>query len=246
MFVRIQVEHKWIKLFKVSHFFLERDSFFHVLIFSVEMSRSVQSFAKNVPVRTWNSVFGPDVVDNVKEEDDKPRDADFHLFYRPLESTPALRAQPFSHWAVVVEYPNEPKRVFTFEAGKGEGQDNRIIATRSQQYPEERDKGKLVKLGTKCISPKKLLEYARSVSLNGKSYNLLIRNCQAWCKEFCSCISPSFLQQQFWDTQNTLTVGGAILGGLLAVVVGIFAVSSLASSSGSRTEDVESDEDEDN
>jgi hypothetical protein len=240
------IGHKWIKRFKVSHFFLECYAMFNVEIFSVGMSRSAQSFAKNVQVRTWNSVFGPDVVDDIKEEDDKPRNADFYLFYRPLESTPGLGAQPFAHWAVVVEYPNEPKRVFTFEAGKGEGQDNRIIATRSQQYPEERDKGKLVKLGTKFISPKRLLEYARSVSLNGQTYNLLIRNCQAWCKEFCGYISPSFLEQQFWDTKNTLTVGGAILGGLLAVVGGIFAMSSLASSAGSPEEDVESDEDDDN
>ena len=43
-----------------------------------------------------------------------------------------------------------------------------------------------VGLGDCKISSKKLVKIARSNKLNGKKYNLLDRNCQLWCQEFCS------------------------------------------------------------
>ena len=71
-------------------------------------------------------------------------------------------------------------QVYTFEAGQ-EGKDtDRVVATRALEYPAQRDKGKMIRLGSKIISPKRLLEIALSNSLNGKSYNIRERNCQAW------------------------------------------------------------------
>ena len=70
-------------------------------------------------------------------------------------------------------------QVYTFEAGQ-DNKDNKVVATRAREYPAQRDKGKMIRLGSKIISPKRLLEIALSNSLNGKSYNIRERNCQAW------------------------------------------------------------------
>ena len=70
-------------------------------------------------------------------------------------------------------------QVYTFEAGQ-DNKDNKVVATRAREYPAQRDKGKMIRLGSKIISPKRLLEIAQNNSLNGKSYNILVRNCQAW------------------------------------------------------------------
>ena len=138
------------------------------------------------------------------------REANFYLYYRPLEAMPGLVGQSVSHWSVVTEFPSEPKRVFTFEAGAEEKQASKIIATRSMEYPPPNDNLKRKELGTKVVSPKQLLEHAQKVSLNGKPYNLITQNCQAWCKEFCSQISKEFLKEQFWDAKNFVDVVAAI------------------------------------
>jgi len=168
----------------------------------------------------WNSIFGPEKIENIREDDNEEREAHFVLFTRPLESMPNMSAQPLSHWAVIVEYPREPKKVYTFEAGQENKDTDRVVATRALEYPAQRDKGKMIRLGSKIISPKRLLEIALSNSLNGKSYNILVRNCQAWCKEFCGHIAKEFLEEQFWDAENLFLVS-------LAAVSGLFLASSV-------------------
>ena len=61
----------------------------------------------------WNSILGPEEVEKIREDDDEEREAHFVLFTRPLDSMPNMSAQPLSHWAVIVEYPREPKKVLT-------------------------------------------------------------------------------------------------------------------------------------
>jgi hypothetical protein len=170
----------------------------------------------NAQSRTPTSILGPKNVEAITENDDQLREANFYLYYRPVEGLPWFLAwvfgRPISHWSVVTEFPTcEPPRVFTFEAGAEQSQGSKIIATRSMEYPPPNDNLKRIELGAKCVSPRQLLEYAQKVSLNGKPYNLIIRNCQAWCKKFCSFISNDFLEEQFWDAKN-FVVAAAVAG----------------------------------
>jgi hypothetical protein len=184
------------------------------------MSRSFR------PKDVSNSLRGTEEVDKIQEDDDAVREAHFSLFTRPLDSTPGFRAQPLTHWAVVVEYPGE--KVYTFEAGQQGKEADRVVATRTLDYPHKKETGKLIQLGSKCISPKQLLQIAQNVSINGKSYNILVRNCQAWCKEFCGCVSDEFLMDQFWDAKNLAWLSLATFGGFFLVssfILGAFSSS---------------------
>lgn len=171
-----------------------------------------------LPNTLHRSILGPKNVMEINETDDHTRQATFYLYYRPLESMP-VDAKPLTHWAVVVEFVEAQERVFTFEAGAEEKNSSKIIATRSMEYPTKHDKGRLNELGTKCVSPKQLLEYAQQVSLNGQSYDLIFRNCQAWCKEFCRKISKGFMKDMYWDSKNfslVLAVSAAVSSSVLS------------------------------
>ena len=124
---------------------------------------------------------------DINEYDDEDRYCKFYLYTRPLKYTPHVNAIPLSHWAIVVEYP-EPcnscpcPRVFTFEATKGE--DGKVVAYRSMEYPLNRTRYHIMEWCTGKISPKKLLKVAQKNDTIGQSYELLRVNCQLFCKQF--------------------------------------------------------------
>lgn len=161
-----------------------------------------------------------------QEDDDIIRIANFSLYATQLQSVQSSsrsigftgqlpRIEPFMHWGVIVEF--EPDNlVYTFDAdttGSLTGGDFAVKVVKS--YPKNVQS--LKKVGSVQMSPKELIERARSVRMNHGKYEFVFSNCQSWANQFCREISPTFAGE-LPTTVGEITTWVAVAGTAIASV----------------------------
>jgi hypothetical protein len=95
------------------------------------------------------------------------------------------------HWAVVFKFDNR-EIVYEILQEKNDAGKSIIIP----KWSDKAENGlfsNFYDLKKVQTSPKHLRELADSVKYNGKEYNVFIKNCQEWAKEFLEKVDPELI-----------------------------------------------------
>ncbi len=158
-----------------------------------EMSQSVK------PKVNPYEMFLPRQVDHITEVDDHVTDMDFFLLYK--SSHRICKSAP-GRWSVLVSFtdgPDQMAHLFSVH-----NVDDKLTVKRAEFFDPAGWKG--FYLATVLASRKQLIEAAQRNELTNENYKTIKSKHgnaeRAWCRQFCSAISPHLLDADSWDKQN--------------------------------------------
>lgn len=141
-------------------------------------------------------------IGKFEEDDDVERTAHFYIYASKLQSLAApsgslgvatglFDLKTLMHWSVVVTFESL-ETIYTFDADtSGSLTGGEFVVKVKRELPKLVQRK--IKVGTVRISPKELIRRAKQVKLNEGKYDFIFANCQSWAQQFCSEISPDFV-----------------------------------------------------